>query len=774
MTWYAWLIVIIPVIFIMYVGWYIRRFIVGVSDFLVCGRVCRRYVITTAHVASALGLVTLAAYIEVHYRTGFALAFWNSLMLPISVMISLTGYCIYRFRETRSLSIGQFLEMRYSRSLRIFACFLRSIAEMMANIIMPAIAARFFIAFLDLPRSVTIFGKAIPTFLIIVALLLTLAVSLICMGGMLAINITDTIQGLICFPLVVTFIVFVLVKFSWSTEIVQVMSDRVAGESFMNPYDISQLRDFNLFMLFVTFFGMFMHTASALTGNGNSAISAHEAKMGSILGAWRGAFTAIFYLSIAIGIITLMNHTAYAKDAKEIRTDISRNIATELIPDTQERAEFMKTIEAIPPSNHTIGKDAPLSDKKNLDTVYFDTAEKYFGKSGEGSSKTQQYRTLFKQLMLPASMKHMLPPVMAGLFCLMIVIFIISTDDSRIYSASATLVQDCVVPFYKNESLSPEKHIWWIRFISIGVGVFFLIGSYFMSQIDYINMFVSIMYGMWMGGCGPMMIFGFYSRFGTTAGAWASLLSGMFINFSGMICQRTWASTIYPWLERMGWVDSVGNFLSTVSRPFNPYIVWEMNRLKFPINSYEVYFMAMLTSLIVYCAVSALTYRRPFNLDRMLHRGKYAIEGEKKIKSAWTWRSVWGKLIGITPEYTKADKVIAWSVFSYSFIYKFLIAFLLVVILNAISPWPTKWWGHYFLITNLIIPGIAAAITTVWFGIGSTIDLTRMFRDLKNRVSNPLDNGMVTGRVALSEKAQIDAIEAASNKNGSSENKENK
>ena len=769
MTWYAWLIVIIPVAFIMWVGWHIRRYIVGVSDFLACGRVCRRYVITTAHMANALGLVTLAAYIEVHYRTGFALAFWNSLMLPISVMISLSGYCIYRFRETRALSIGQFLEMRYNRPLRIFACFLRSIAEMMANIIMPAIAARFFIAFLDLPRTVNIFGLQVPTFILIVALLLTLAIGLICMGGMLAINVTDTIQGLICFPLVVTFIVFMLVKFSWPSEIVQVMADRAIGESFMNPYDISKLRDFNLFMLFVTFFGMFLHTASGLTGNGNSAVSAHEAKMGSILGAWRGAFTTIFFLVIAIGIITLMNHAHFAKDAKAVRTEISRNIAIELIPEADRRAEFMKTIEAIPPAVHVIGKDAPLSDKQNLDTIYFDTAEKHFGTDGEGSSKTQQYRTLFKQLMLPAAMRHMLPPAMAGLFCLMIVIFIISTDDSRIYSASSTLVQDCVVPFYKNETLSPEKHIWWIRFISIGVGVFFLFGSFFMAQIDYINMFVNIMYGMWLGGCGPMMIFGFYSRFGTTAGAWASLLSGMTINFAGMIMQRTWATTIYPFLEKMGWVEGVGNFLATVSGPFNPYIVWEMNRLKFPINSYEVYFIAMLTSLIVYCAVSALTYRRPFNLDRMLHRGKYAIEGEKKIKSAWTLKSVWGKLIGITPEYTRADKVIAWSVFSYSFIYKFLLAFLLVVILNSFYRWPVKWWGHYFLVTNLIIPGIAAVITTFWFGIGSSIDLVRMFRDLKNRVSNPLDNGMVDGHVAIAEKAQLDAIEAKDKDKDSSE-----
>ena len=34
-----------------------------------------------------------------------------------------------------------------------------------------------------------------------------------------------------------------------------------------------------------------------------------------------------------------------------------------------------------------------------------------------------------------------------------------------------------------------------------------------------------------------------------------------------------------------------------------------------------------------------------------------------------------------------------------------------------------------------------------------------MFRDLKNRVANPLDNGMVEGHVALAEKARLDQID---------------
>ncbi|MBR7105232.1 MAG: sodium:panthothenate symporter [Lentisphaeria bacterium] len=757
-----WIIVIVPVCVVMYAGWNIRKYITGVADYLVSGRVCRRYVITTGTMAGALGLVTLAAYIEVHYKTGFALGFWSSLTLPISVMISLSGYCIYRFRETRALSIGQFFEMRYNRSLRIFACFLRSIAEMMANIIMPAIAARFFIAYLDLPRYVSIFGFQFPTFMIVTGILLTLAISLIYWGGTLAIIVTDTIQGLMCFPLIVVFVLFVLIKFSWSNEIVQVMADRAPTESFLNPYDISGLRDFNLFMLFVTFFGMFLHTASGLTGGSNCAISAHEGKMASILGAWRGAFTSVFYVVIAVCIITVMNHKNFANDAKTVRVNISQSIANELIPDVKERAQFMNAIKAIPPSTHTIGKDKPLSEKQNIDTVYYQTAQKMFGKDGEGSSKAQQYNTIFKQLMLPMAMRQVLPTGLAGLFCLMIVVFIISTDDSRIYSASATLVQDCIVPFFKNDTLTPERHVFLIRAVSIFVGVFFFIGSYFMAQIDYINMFVSIMYGMWMGGCGPMIVFGFYSRFGTAAGAWASLVSGMLINMSGIVFQRTWAAHIYPWLEANNLVDAVGNFLTTVSGPFNPYIVWEMNRLKFPINSYEVYFLAMATSLIVYIVVSLITYKEPFNLDRMLHRGKYAVEGEKKIHTVWSFKTIFSKIIGITPEYTRGDRIIARSVFVYSFIYKFFVAFVLVVVWNMITPWPIEWWGHYFLVTFLVIPGIAAAITCVWFTAGSSRDLIYLYRDLKNRVVDHLDNGMVEGHVAISEKAKFEKLEEES------------
>lgn len=361
-------------------------------------------------------------------------------------------------------------------------------------------------------------------------------------------------------------------------------------------------------------------------------------------------------------------------------------------------------------------------------------------------------------MMVTASMRAMLPPILTGLFCLLMVLVMVSADNSRIYSATVTLTQDVVMPLRKTP-FTQKQHIWAFRIVAMGIGVFFFCGSFFMAQLDYINLFVTLMTTMWMGGCGPVMIFGLYGRFGNTAGAFTSLISGMVLSFSGIFVMRNWADLVYPWLVRMGWVEGAGSFLETVSRPLNPYIVWKMDPVKCPVNSYELYLFTMLLSLVLYCVVSKLTMKEPFNLDRMLHRGIYNIDGDKKGTFAWSFRTVISKLMGITPEYTTGDKVIAWSFLVYSFIYNFLFAFLGVVIWNLFSPWPVEWWGWYFFIVTLIVPGIMAMISTVWFGIGGVIDMVQLFRDLKKRVNNPLDSGWVEGHVSLADKAAMEDAE---------------
>ncbi len=764
----AWLIALVPVAIVLAIGFHTRKYIRGVADFLMAGRLCGRYVITVGDVANALSILGLVAYVEVHYKTGFAVAFWNAMTGPLGLLLALTGYCVYRFRETKALSLGQFLEMRYSRSLRIFAAALRSLSEILANMIMPSIAARFFIYFFGLPQTFTVFGWTFSTFVALMVLCLTAAISLIYMGGTLALVITDAFQGMICYPIMGLFAIFLLTRFSWNGEIVPTMLDRAQGQSFLNPYDVDQLRDFNLFMVLLGIFTTVWHRASWLgAGTSGAARSPHEQKMAGVLGAFRGHIMSVLYVLIAAGIITLLNHRSYVPQARKIRLEISRGVSAEVVKDAALRERLMHRLEALEVSPETYKHQ--LSDKENNETPWMNTAHETFKdaasglSSGDANSLFQRFRAMFHQQMMAVTMRNLLPPVMMGFFCLLMILAMISTDDTRIFSSALTITQDVVLPL-RGRPFTPRQHIWALRIVSIGVGIFFLCGSTFMAQIDYINMFTTLMTQMWMSGCGPVMIFGLYSRFGTTKGAYASLCTGMGLAFANIFLQRNWAKVVYPWLERIGGVEPVGRFLETVSRPFHPIVVWKMDAVRFPINSYESYFVNMIITLIVYCGVSWLTMKEPFNLDRMLHRGIYNTDGDIKIKTRWTWRNALAKIVGITPAHTRGDRAIAWGIFGYSFVYHFLIMFIGVVIWNAVSPWPVKWWGTYFLVSSLIVSGGMAFLVGVWFMLGGIRDMRRLFRDLRARDADPLDNGTVDGHVSLADKAKFERIEKESEK----------
>ena len=797
MTWYDWLILILPVCFVMYMGFYTRRYVRGVSDFLSAGRLCGRYVISMGDVANSLSIIGLVGYIEMRYKTGFSVGFWSSVLAPLWIVLGLTGYIAYRFRETRAMSLGQFLEMRYSRRFRIVAAGLRSLAEMLANMIMPAIAARFFIQMLDLPQTYHVLGLELSTYVSLMILFLTLAISLICFGGTLALVITDTIQGMILYPAIACFVVFLFWKFSVGGEIMPVMADRVAGESFINPYDISKLRDFNLFtVVIVAVYGTVMNRANWIgAGYSSAAKSPQEQKMAGLLGNWRNAIINVFYVLIAAALIAFLNHKNFAPEANAVRKDLAVRVADAVFKNTSDdpsnadphlREVVKAAVADVPAQVHEIGVDPPLSQDRNLDTAFLDvihdalkddardrkTAElDAAGVVGEAREKAlidaegkandafQRCRTLYYQQNLSVTMRALLPPGLFGLFALLLFLAMLSTDDTRIYSAALTLAQDVVLPLRK-KPFTPRGHLWMIRIVSICIGVFFLAGSYWMKQMDYYNMFVVLVCAMWEGGAGAIMTFGLYTRVGTTAGAWTALVTSVSLSVSYVFVQLKWAETVYPAIAKAGLVESFDRALRWLSSPFEPYIHWQMDAVKCPVNAIEFNFFLSVLCVILYLGVSRLTCRKPFNLDRMLHRGKYGLGEKREIKQKWTLRTVFSNLIGITPEYTRGDKAIAWGVFLYSFVYGFGLAFAGVVVWNVIHPWPIEWWCWYFVIQFFVIPCILACFTTVWFGVGGFFGLRQLFRDLAARKdTNDLDDGRVEGNMSLADKAELEKVD---------------
>lgn len=771
MSWIDWVIMIIPICMIMGLAFYTPRFIRGVSDFLSCGRLCGRYVLSLGDVASALSIIGLVAFIEQAYKTGFALGFWGGIMIPLSVVLSMTGFCVYRFRETRAMSMGQFMEIRYgSRAMRFFAAALRSLAEMLANMIMPAIAARFFIQMLNLPTHIW----GIPTYDILIVLFLVMAITIICMGGTLALVITNTLQGTLLYPLLLCFIIFLVCKFSWSREIIPVMMDRLPGESNLNPYDIGKLRDFNIFStVFVAVYAAVINRPTWMgAGADTAAKSAHEAKMANLIGSWRFSIISVFYVVIACCLITFLNHKRFASEASQVRKTLVNRLAATVSSDKATQDVIVNSVKDLPPQIHEIGVDTPLGQNENLDSEFLDnvhqalkndararvtkgmsgdeqaledTRRQVIDAEGKANDLFQQCRTLYNQLTLSVTMRALLPTGLFGAFCLLLFLAMLSTDDTRIYSATLTISQDCILPFFPN-GLSPKKHILMIRLVAIGVGVFFALGSHFMAQLDYINLFVSLAVAMWGTGAGPVMTLGLYWKKGTRQAAWTGLLTGMFLSIGYILIQRNWADVVYPFLAKNNLVELCDTMLSFLDAPWGSLVEWKMNELKCPVNSYEFSFFAGIFVMLLYIVVSLLTCKEDFNMDKMLHRGKYMDPNEppKNLDIDWSPRNILRNIIGITPEYSKFDRFIAYGIFVHIFIFAFVLCFVCVLIWNCFAPWKIQYWSTYFLVNTLVVPAIIAVICFFWLGYCGVKELFQLFRDLMARKNvNEHDDGRV-------------------------------
>ncbi len=559
--------------------------------------------------------------------------------------------------------------------------------------------------------------------------------------------ITDCVQGLLSYPIFVVISGYVLLKFSWDIDVFPVLWNRIPEESFIDPYDVAQLRDFNIFAIVVTVTSTVLNRASwigmDISGSGRTP---HEQKMAGVLASFRAGFAFTMITLLAIVVIAFMNGGHFASKNNdnpfdltnaEVRRVLTAMVIDETVNDPALTERINAKVAAIHDPALLNNELPPLSQEKNLDTPYFDAVRDELGDSPEARLQFQEYRTLYFQQMMPVVMSKIFPVGLFGLFCLLMIMLLVSTDASRIFNAAGCLVQDMILPFYEGH-LEPEKHLLILRLTSVGVTLFFFVVSLFFAQLDYINMFMTIMCALWLGGAGPIMLGGLYTRFGNLTGAWSAIIFGSGTSLLGLIFQRNWAQSIYPWLEQAGMVEGLNSFLIAVSSPFEPWIHWEMDAVKFPINSYEIFFISMALSVGSYIIGSFLTYK-PFDLDKLLHRDPDAA----KVKADWSLREIFGKMLGITAEYTKCDRIITYSLFIYSFGYQFIAIFVAVIIWNIFQPWPQSWWDSYFYINNLIIPIIIGVISTVWFLIGGIKDTIQLFIDLARRKENPLDNGQV-------------------------------
>lgn len=623
---------------------YARRYARSVSDFLAGNRCAGRYLLTLSEGLAAMGLVGTVANFEKFYKAGFAASWWGMMLLPLGLVIALSGWVNYRYRETRAMTMAQFFEMRYSRRFRVFAGIVGWASGVLNFGIFPAITARFVIYFCGFPAEIPVGGLPIPTMVPVIAAMMTITLILTLSGGMVTVMITDFFQAQFVNIAFMIVMVVLLLKFSWG-DVAETLTSAPAGKSLVNPFDQGEMDSFNFWFFLILAFKLVYNRLGwqGTQGYACAAKSPHEAKMANVLAEWRGGVSYLILMLMPICAYVLLHDPKFASEAGLIQ----QTLAT--IPEKQ----------------------------------------------------------IQQQMTTPIALVHMLPPGVAGLLCAAMIAATIGNDSTYMHAWGSMFIQDVLLPFRK-KPFTPKQHLRLLRLSIVGVAVFSFFFSLLFPIRDYVVMYQLITGAIYLGGSGAVIIGGLYWKKGTTAGAWAGMITGGALAAGGAAMRAIWPH-----------VDALA--------VLNP---------EFPVNGAWMALIASISAIVVYGVVSLLTCRQVCDMDRLLHRGRYAVAGEHQAVA----RRVRFRWLGITEECTRGDRIIyglkiSWTLF-------WCATFVAGTTVGLVWGIPDAWWLRYWAFT-IVLGLTVGSITVVWFLWGGFKDLAALTRSLASTKRDVADDGSV-------------------------------
>ena len=682
-----WLIVFVALVGMFYSVSFSSGLMKSVTDFLSAGRTAGRYLISVSSGVAGLGAISVVMFLEMGYIAGFSLAWWGLSQGIIILMLTMSGWVIYRFRSTRCLTLAQFFEKRYSRKFRIFTGIVAFTAGIINFGIFPAVGAQFFISYCGLPESFI----GIPVFPLVMIILLSISLYFVYTGGQIAVIIADFFQGIFATFVLIVVVLYLFFSVGWDQvshsleqtplklakeEITKLQDDeayiklsdkekqkrkneideKYENSSRINPFKTSNVEDFNFWYFLIGIIGI-MYGTMGWQGSqayNSSAKSAHEAKMGSVLAGFRGLPQGLFFLLVPVLIYVFMNHADYASVAASVELSL-----------------------------------------QDLETD-----------------------TLRSQMRGPIVLSTVLPIGLLGAFAALMLAAFISTHDTYLHSWATILVQDVIMPF-REKPFDKDTHLKVLRYAILGVAVFIFFFSLLFQQNQAIALFFAITAAIFAGGSGAVIIGGLYWDRGTTKAAWTAIIIGAFISVSGVLVKQI----SVEWLNDTSSYVQLKNILEFIRN----------------INGQEYWGISMGASAFAYVVVSVLDNSEPFNMDKLLNRGKYAIEGEKKIINENT--ELGWKIFLMGEEFTKGDKLI--YILNYVWTGIWTLVFIVGTIYNLSNEVSDASW-MFFWRNYIYIFIVISLVIIVWFTVGGFHDLKIMMDKLKTEKRDHHDDGWVS------------------------------
>jgi SSS family solute:Na+ symporter len=467
--------ILLGVLFLMPLagGYLCRKLVRGVSDYLVAGRNVGRYLGLGTDSMQSIGAVTILAYWQMNYKSGFAGQWWYLLTPAAGILVALTGWGIYRFRETRAMTLGELVGMRYGPNARIFFGAVAFLAGVVNMGIFPAVGAGFFVYFCGLPETIAISGIEVSTTLVVILLFESVAVAICFWGGQVTVVVTDFFQALFLNAMLVAIAVVLYRTFTWE-QFAQAYTSVPNGDSLLHPFRSDVQNEFGPTFFLIHVYYWMVYSVISWSPNSmqvSSARDAHEGRMMRVLLHVRNlAMMGLGLFVLPLAAFVLLHHPDFASQAASVETAVA-----------------------------AIGNEQVRS-----------------------------------QMLIPAAVAQMLPAGLLGALAGAMLFAIITTDDTYFLAWSSLLIQDVVIPL-RRKPLSPRQHLWWLRGAVLVVALFVVTFSQLFDQVDNIFMFMDISASLYTGAAGVVLLGALYWKRGTTAAAWATMAVGLCLSAAGFI-----------------------------------------------------------------------------------------------------------------------------------------------------------------------------------------------------------------------------------------------
>lgn len=219
------IIIFIYLILIFYSGSIMKKYVGGISDYLVADRSMGLHLGLLSMMCTEIGIITYVYYAEMGFKAGFV-----ALMVAFPTAIAFyilgrTGFIIKPLIEMKIMTIPEFFSRKFNIGVRLYVGILMAIGGILNFGVFPGVEANFINIVTGIPQEYILVTMVV---LLTVVLLYTL------MGGMVSVILTNYLQYALLSLGMIFITVYGTIKVGWM-EIFNAVKINY-GEKGINPF----------------------------------------------------------------------------------------------------------------------------------------------------------------------------------------------------------------------------------------------------------------------------------------------------------------------------------------------------------------------------------------------------------------------------------------------------------------------------------------------------------------------------------------------------------